>query len=233
MIKKSTLRATLILIPRHITALAIVVFLTGCATERSITPSIAASPRTGLAVSPPIFAAVYDGRANTEPMDAAATLQADLTRIYGSSLVWADYFAQTPADRVSVRVRIVTMGSTFGSRLVSSTSFASAIGSAQVSATGPWGPVVGSLSSEQSVLAGSFSGEGWWNGAVWLDLEVQDKRGRTPVTFTLPIVAEHRESNIWGYASGDRAAKLAWDRVSAQLTRALDVIVRTVRDQQP
>jgi hypothetical protein len=220
--------------PRHIAgALVIVAFLAGCATERTISPSISASPRTGLAVSPPIFAAVYDGRANTEPMDAAATVQADLSRIYGSSFEWVDYFGKTPAGRVSVRVRIVTLGSSFGSRLVSSAAFANAVGSAQVSATGPWGPVVGSVSSEQSVLAGSFSGEGWWNGAAWLDLEVQDNRGRTPVTFTLPIVAEHRESNIWGYASGDKAAKLAWDRVGVLLIRALDAIARTVRDQQP
>ncbi|MEK7791534.1 MAG: hypothetical protein AAB306_00105, partial [Pseudomonadota bacterium] len=61
--------------------------------------------------------------------------------------------------------------------MVSSVAFANAVGSAQASATGPWGSVVGSVSSEQSVLAGSFSGEGWWNGAAWIDLEVQDNRG--------------------------------------------------------
>lgn len=219
---------------RHIAPLlALVAFLTGCATGRVISPTISASPRTGLAVSPPILAAVYDGSANKGPMDAVAILQADLTRIYSSSLEWVDYFAKTPAGRISVRVRIVILGSTFGSRMVSSAAFASAVGSAQVNATGPWGPVVGSVSSEQSVLSGSFSGEGWWNGAVWLDLEVQDNRGRTPVTFTLPIVAEHRESNMWGYSSGDKAGKLAWDRVGVQLTRALDSVARTVRDQQP
>jgi hypothetical protein len=213
--------------------LAIVAILAGCATERTVLPSITASPRTELTVSPPIFAAVYDGRANTESIDAAATLKADLSRIYGSSLEWTDYFAKTLAGRVSVRVRIVTLGSSFGSRLVSSTAFTNSVGSAQIRATGPWGPVVGSVSSEQTVAAGSFSGEGWWNGAAWLDLEVQDNRGQSPVAFTLPIVAEHRESNMWGYASGDRAAKLAWDSVGVQLTRALDTIARTVRDQQP
>src|SRR3989304_7733517 len=92
-------------------ALAFVAVLVGCATERAISPSILASPRTGLAVSPPIFAAVYDGRANVEPKNAAATpLQSDLSRIYGSSLEWADYFAKTPAGRVSIRGRIVSLG---------------------------------------------------------------------------------------------------------------------------
>lgn len=215
------------------TAIALVVCLGGCATERTISPSISGSPRTGLVVSPPIVAAVYDGRATQEPKDAAATLQSDLTRLYGPSFEWADYFAKTSAGRVSVRIRIVTLGASFGSRLVSAAAFANAVGSAQVSATGPWGPVVGSVSSQQTVLAGSFSGEGWWNGGAWIDVEVQDNRGQKPITFAVPIVAEHRESNMWGYASGDRAAKMAWDRVGIQLTRALDVIARTVRDQQP
>jgi hypothetical protein len=213
--------------------LATLVFLGGCATERAISPTISGTPRTGLVVSPAIVGAVYDGRAAQEPKDAATTLQGNLSHLYGSSIEWSDYFAKTPAGRVSVRFRIVTLGSSFGSRLVSSIAFANAVGSAQASATGPWGPMVGSISSEQSILASSFSGEGWWNGAAWIDLEVQDYRGPKPIVFTLPIVAEHRESNMWGYASGDRAAKAAWDRVGTQLTRAMDVIARTVRDQQP
>ena len=132
-----------------------------------------------------------------------------------------------------MRVRLVTLGATFGSRLVSTTAFANAVSSAQVSATGLWGPVVGSVSSQQTVFAGSFSGEGWWNGAAWLDLEVQDYRGAVPIGFTMPIVAEHRESNMWGYASGDNAARSAWQRVAVQLTRAMDTIFRIVRDEQP
>lgn len=207
--------------------------LEGCATERTISPTVSTAPKTGLVVSPAIIGAVYDGRALQEPKDAASTLQANLSRIYGPSIEWSNYFARTPAGRVSVRFRIITLGASFGSRLVSSAAFTTAMGSAQASAVGPWGPVVGAVSSEQSVVTGSFSGEGWWNGAAWVDLEVQDYRGPKPIAFTLPIVAEHRESNMWGYASGDRAAKAAWDRVATQLTRAMDTIALTVRDQQP
>ncbi len=205
----------------------------GCATERAPSPNIAGSPRTGLIVSPAILGAVYDGRLSQEPQDAAAILQRDLSRLYGRSIEWTDYFERTPVGRVSARIRIVTLGSSFGSRLVSSVAFANAVASAQASATGPWGPVVGSVSSEQSVLVGSFSGEGWWNGAAWVDLEVHDNRETKPIVFSIPIVAEYRESNMWGYASGDKAGKAAWDRVGVQLTRALDAIARTVRDQQP
>lgn len=204
----------------------------GCATERHIAPTLSEPPRTGLQLNPPTLGAVFDGRATQKPEDAASQLQTDLSRIYGTSIEWASYFTKTPQGRVAVRVRIVMLGASFGSRLVSSTAFANAVSSAQTSATGPWGSVVGNVTAQQSVLAGSLSGEGWWNGAAWIDLEVQDYRGAAPISFTLPIVAEHRESNIWGYSSGDKAARIAWQRVSAQLTRALDAILRTVRDQE-
>lgn len=205
----------------------------GCATERYIAPTLSEPPRTGLELKPPILGAVFDGRATQDPKNAASQLQADLSRIYGTSIEWDSYFTKTPQGRVAVRVRIVTLGASFGSRLVSSTAFANAVSSAQTSATGPWGSVVGNVSAQQSVLAGSLSGEGWWNGAAWIDLEVQDYRGDKPISFTLPIVAEHRESNMWGYSSGDKAARISWQRVSVQLTRAMDTIFRAVRDQQP
>jgi hypothetical protein len=207
--------------------------LAGCATERHISPTLSVPTRSGFDLKPPILVAVFDGRATQEPKDAAKTLQTDLGQLYSSAIDWTDYFAKTPPGRVTVRIRIVTLGAAFGSRLISSTAFANAVGSAQASATGPWGPVVGNATSQQSVAAGSFSGEGWWNGAAWIDLEVQDYRDTKPIGFTLPIAAEHRESNMWGYASGDKAARIAWDRVAVQLTRALDSIVRTIRDQQP
>jgi hypothetical protein len=205
----------------------------GCATERHIAPTLSEPPRTGLELKPPILGAVFDGRATQDPKDAASQLQADLSRIYGTSIEWHSYFTKTPQGRVAVRVRIVMLGASFGNRLVSSTAFANAVSSAQSSAAGPWGSVVGNVSAQQSVLAGSLSGEGWWNGAAWFDLEVQDYRSAKPISFTLPIVAEHRESNMWGYSSGDKAARIAWQQVSVQLTRAMDTIFRAVRDQEP
>ena len=221
--------------PLRITMAVIIVLagISGCATERHIAPTLSDSPRSGLDLKPPVLCAVFDGRASQEPKDAAAQLQEDLKRIYGSSIEWSNYFTKTPPGRVAVRVRLVTLGATFGSRLISTVAFADAVSSAQGSAIGSWGTVVGNISAQQTLFAGSFSGEGWWNGAAWIDLEVQDCRAAKPVSFTLPIVAEHRESNMWGYSSGDKAARIAWQQVSVQLTRAMDTIFRTVRDQQP
>lgn len=215
-----------------ITLAIFMMILSGCTAQRYITPTLTETPRTGLDLKPPVLCSVLDGRANQEPKNAAAQLAEDLKRIYGSSTEWNDYFAKTPYGRVSVRVRLITLGATFGSRLVSTTAFANAVGSAQGNASGSWGTVAGNISTQQSMLAGSFSGEGWWNGAAWIDLEVQDYRGAKPINFTLPIVAEHREPNAWGYSSGDKAAQIAWQRVSVQLTRAMDTIFRTIRDDQ-
>ena len=214
------------------TLMIVLAVFTGCATERHISPTLSEAPRAGLDLKPPILGAVFDGRATQEPKGAASQLQADLTRIYGPSIEWNDYFTKTPPGRVAVRIRIVTLGASFGSRLISTIAFANAVASAQGSAVGPWGVVVGTVSGQQSVFAGSFSGEGWWNGAAWIDVEVQDYRGAKPISFTLPIAAEHRESNMWGYASGDKAARTAWQRVAVQLTRAMDTIFRAIRDEQ-
>lgn len=224
--KSRRLEITLIL-------LIVLATFTGCATERHVTPTLSEATRVGLDLKPPILGSVFDGRATPEPKDTASQLQADLTRIYGSSIEWNDYFTKTPPGRISIRIRIVTLGATFGSRLISAMAFSNAVSSAQGTAVGPWGAVVGTVSGQQSVFAGSFSGEGWWNGAAWIDVEVQDNRGTMPINFIMPIVAEHKESNMWGYTSGDNAARAAWQRVAVQLTRALDTIFRTVRDQQP
>lgn len=214
--------------------ITVLIVFSGCATERYISPTLQSEPpRVGLDLNPPIFGAVFDGRASQEPKNEVLQLQEDLRRIYGSSIEWGDYFKKTPPGRVFVRIRFVTLGASFGSRLISTAAFANAISSAQGSANGPWGSVVSSASSQQSVFSGPFSGEGWWNGATWIDVEVQDYRGAVPINFILPIVAEHKESNMWGYASADKAASTAWKQASVQLTRAMDTILRGVRDQQP
>ena len=203
----------------------------GCATERYMkTLAINTSPRASLTLKLPVLASVYDGRVSGADQNAVDSLQSELTKIYGSSLEWVPYFDPVPVDRVAIRVRIVTLGSSFGSRLVSSSTYATAIQSTQFSVTGPWRQVIGSATGRSSIFANSFSGEGWWNGAAWIDVEVQDNRASPPIRFTIPLAAEHRESNMWGYSSGDRAVRKAWENVSGQLTRTIDEVLRVLRD---
>jgi len=70
----------------------------GCASERHIAPTISEPPRIGLELNPPILGAVFDGRATQEPADAASQLKADLSRIYGSSIEWENYFSKVPGE---------------------------------------------------------------------------------------------------------------------------------------
>ena len=210
----------------------LILICTGCATERYISPKIATSPRTAITLKNPILSAVYDGRTMGEDQGAASSLRAELSQIYGNNLQWTSYFESVPKGSVSIKFRIIELGSSFGSRLISSVTYATAVQSAQVSATGPWGPVVGTAPGSSSVYGGSFSGEGWWNGAAWIDLEIQDNRSTHLKRFNIPLAAEHRESNMWGYSSGDKAARKAWEIVSAQLTRAIDEVLRVLRDSE-
>lgn len=209
-----------------------ILLLGACATERYVAPTITSAPRTGLTLRQPVLAAVFDGRTSGSDPAAATELQSALTKLYGSNLQWGNYFDSVPEGRVALRIRIVTLGSSFGSRLVSSVGYATAISSATVSATGAWGSVVGTASGTSSIFGASISGEGWWNGAAWVDVEVQDHRAPKSVHFTVPLAAEHRESNMWGYSSGDKAARQAWDSVSAQLTRTVDEVIRVLRDNE-
>lgn len=203
----------------------------GCATERYLTAlTIKTSPRTNLRLKFPVLASVYDGRVSGHDQNVVGSLQSELTKVYGSNLEWTPYFDPVPIGRVAVRLRIVTLGSSFGSRLVSSSAYATAIQSTQFSVTGPWKQVIGSATRTSSIFANSFSGEGWWNGAVWIDVEIQDNGTSSPTYFTIPLAAEHRESNMWGYSSGDKAARKAWENVSAQLTRTVDEVLRVLRD---
>lgn len=212
--------------------LVAVLAVAGCATQRSIKPLIKTAPRVGLHLKTPVLMSVYDGRTNPLNPGAAATLKAQLQKIYGSNLRWVPYFQKTPSGRVSVRLRIIKLGAKFGSRIISSVAYTNALQSAQVSATGPWGPVVGSVSGTSSVLSGSFSGEGWWNGAAWLDVQIQDNRTSRTYHVTIPLAAEDHKSNILGYASANKAVRAAWNDVATQLTRVMDGILRTLRDAE-
>ena len=210
---------------------AIFFFITGCATERYVVPKISTQPRIGISLKTPILVSIYDGRTSGGNQESVNILKNELSRIYGKNFEWISYFDETPNGRIAVKFRIVELGSSFGSRLISSVSFENAMQSVKLSAYGPFGSVVGSASGSSSTFGSSFSGEGWWIGAAWVDVEIQDSRAGN-YRFKVPIAAEHKESNMWGYSSGDKAARKAWEKVSAQITRAVDEILIIVRNSE-
>src|SRR5262249_2708660 len=97
----------------------IAVFAVGCVTERHVAPEIQSAPRTTLELKSPVLGAVFDGRSAQNNKEAAPRLQAELARIYGPSIQWTEYFSKVQPGKVAVRIRLVTLGSSFGSRLIS------------------------------------------------------------------------------------------------------------------
>ncbi|MDP1814603.1 MAG: hypothetical protein Q8K92_09170 [Leadbetterella sp.] len=207
--------------------------LSGCATYRTILPEISETPRDGLTLKIPVAIAVLDGRGDkTDSEQITRTLQEDLSKVYGKSIEYVGFFAKAKADQVFIRIRIITLGANFGSRIVSSISIANSIEKASAVATSSWGTVIASGNSTQNIFASSFSGEGWWIGTAWIELDIQDNRNQQNISFTLPIVAETKESNMFGYASATSAAENAWKMVSAQMIRTLDNILIKIRDEE-
>jgi hypothetical protein len=207
----------------------LILFSSGCATERSATPTLSASPRTSITIKNPVVAAVSDDRKAGGDSGAASSLRAELAQVYGDNLRWAPYSESVPKGDVSLKISIIKLGSSFGNRLISPADYASALKSARAKAKGPWRAVVDSAAKSSTVYGGTFTGDGWWNGAAWVDIEVHDNRRASPIRFTIPLAAEYRVSNRWWHYSGDKAARKAWENVSVQLTQAIDEVLQMVR----
>ncbi len=205
--------------------------ISSCATERYVSPALSDGPRTGLHPRQPVLAAVLDARPEPMPQNAAAELQADLTRIYGSSFEWAGTAAATPPGRVSIRIHIIAFGAYYGKRFISTKEYTDALTRAHEKATDTWEPVLGSIAGQNAVLAGSLPAEGWWNGIARIDLEIEDTRGAVPIRFILPVAGEHREAGR-GSSSGDLAALEAWERTAPRLLAALDAVFGVLQDEQ-
>ena len=223
--------------PRVTSALMLLVIVAtasnGCATHRTLVPVISEPPRTSILLENPVLLSILDARPEKSRTDeVVASLQEGLSRTYGSSIEWVNYFEPVPEGRVAVRIRLMALGADFGSRIVTSTTIANAFTTANATASGTWGTVIGKASSQQTLLASSFSGEGWWIGTAWMNLEIEDRLPGHSEQFVVPIVAEHTKSNIGGYLSGDRAAKRAWDSARQVLVMVLDQVLVTVRDRE-
>ncbi len=214
-------------------AIAASIAFAGCATHRGVVPTVSEAPRPILSLRTPILVSILDGRAeksNTE--ETVAAIQGGLCSAYGSSIELVDFFTETPADRVAVRLRILALGADFGSRVVSGVAIATESGTMEVRACADWRPILLTATSSQTVFASSFSGEGWWIGAAWVDLAVQDRRRGRDLRFSIPFVAETKESNTWGYASASRAAEAAWRAIWPRIMQTFDSVLLKVRDEE-
>ena len=208
--------------------LSLILVCNGCATYRTINPSIQGRARV-VELTNPIIISIMDGRA-TPDVKIASKLKTSLENMYHGAIKWEDYFSVTPKGDIGIKIRIIELGSNFGSRVITSASYASAYSKGTASAIGPWGVVTANANSNHYLFGGNISADGWWIGTAWIEVKIEDRRQEKHVSFTIPLAAEDKKSNMWGYVSADKAAKAAWDKVSVQLTNLLDNIIMVLKE---
>lgn len=211
-------------------ALALVM-VSACVGHRGITPSISEPPREGLFLERPVRIAILDVRPDRhDSAEVAAALREGLSRTYGDALFWVPYFESTPADELSLRIRVLACGADFGSRLVRGGAPSAGAWAAASTGSAAWDFVRAEASPRWTLLPADRAGPGWWIGSSWLELQIEDRRFSRGEVSVFPIAAEHRQPNVWGYLSADRAAQRAWSQVAQELVRSIDLVLTTVRD---
>jgi hypothetical protein len=220
---------------RMLGLLTMLVFLSliGCATQRIILPKISEAPRSNLRLGTPVLISVLDARTTKEASEEViASLKNGLSQTYGNSIQWIEFFEEVPSGRVAVKIRLKANEANFGSRIISAVSVKDTFTTVHAQVSYYWNSLVATALARQTTLGTTFVAEGWWVGTAWLQLEIHDTRGEHVEQVSLPIVAEQKESNTWGYRSGDKAARKAWNSASQQLIQILDAILIMVRDQE-
>jgi hypothetical protein len=216
---------------RHVrTSIVAAVFVAavGCATTKEYTPTTFTPPvREGLKLPQPINMAVFDGR-SARNEDLATTLEAGITHAYGTNVRVVPYYAPLEPDSVTVKIRVNQLHSEFGSRVIVVPVLQRRWSTAAAAGTDGWNSVAAAASSYSETLGTGFIAEGWWVGTSQLDVEVSDlSRGRH-VVFSVPLVAEKRESNTWGYRTASSVSKKAWNATEVQMMRLIDDVVQKV-----
>jgi hypothetical protein len=217
---------------QRIAAFLSVIFCVGCSTYQNYSPTISEQTRSDLTVRPPVLVSVFDGRGNREGSKTPdESLRKGIQAAYPNATEFTDYFSPTPQGRVRIKIRVQELGSQFGNRVVSDVVVQNQYGRATALATDGWNTVIARAYAQQSSFGSAVAAEGWWIGTAWLEVTIEDRRVSRIISFTIPLISEHRESNMWGYGSAQSATKRAWNTVSAQLFSMIDSVLIKVRDQ--
>jgi hypothetical protein len=64
-----------------------------------------------------------------------------------------------------------------------------------------------------------------------MKITVVDRRGSTPQEMALPLVAETKRSNTFGYRTASRVTDESWSDIERQLIQIMDQVLMTVRQQ--
>lgn len=211
--------------------LILIFLIISCSTQRVIVPQISETPRSSIKLNNPVLFSILDARTTKEKSaEVVKSIRNGLKNTYGTSLKWVDFFSQTPQRNVSVKIRLKANEANFGSRIVSVANIQNTFSSLFATVSNSWNQVIVTASHQQTTLGNSFYAEGWWIGTSWIELEIIDNSIGKFERISFPIVAEHKESNMWGYRSATKAASQSWSIVSQQLIQVMDTILITLRD---
>lgn len=207
--------------------------LSSCQTYKTITPSIIGKPRQDFKLYKPIVIAIKDSRANVSNQEETIeSLKKGLKSIYGEAIEFKPYFTKTDDNSIAIKINIKEIGSQFGSRVIYYQTIHNQINIASSAAVSSWGSAVATAITTQPIYQDNFIAQGWWMGAAHLEITLIGNLNDNKKIIEFPFVGEDKQSNTWGYKSGEIAAKNAWNKTSDHLLDLIDgVILRTIEYQ--
>jgi carbon monoxide dehydrogenase subunit G len=209
--------------------IALLIFLTGCASSRTYIPTFISQSREALSLDKPVLFSVIDQRTTSDDRkEMVASINHGLLQTYAHSLKSIDFFEKQPDSSVKVEVRVMALSAEFGVRMIDQSYIYTQNSTAVAAAGGRWSGVVAAASSSQSFIS-TQQAQGHWVGTAHLEITVTDNRSGKR-KFTVPLVGEDDEPNTWGYSSASTANEKAWRLVEQGLVTTFDKVILNVRD---
>lgn len=209
----------------------ILTLLIGCSTQRVNIPTISESPRTSLILKKPLLVSILDARTTkNKSADVINSIEKGLKDTYGNSLKMVNFFSKTPPGSIALKIRLKANEANFESRIVTFASINSIYSELSISVSNKWSQVVINASQNQTFLNTTFLAQGLWVGTSWVEVELIDNSRNNAEKISFPLVAEHTESNTWGYKSASKASEKSWNIVSQQLIEVMDNVLLQLQE---
>jgi len=196
--------------------------LLSCSTYRTIEPEFLGESRISMNLEKPLIVSFKDSRSNKgQTEDIITKLESTLKIIYGKNIIIKPYFDKTPENRISMKITIKEIGSSFGIRTFNYQTWEQQVTAASSSISTAHGTAVATAVISQPVLVNRTNFEGYWVGTSYLEINIIDNIIGEKYDF--PFVAEDIVANNYGYKSAKKASRQAWNSVSKNLLDLIDV----------
>lgn len=197
--------------------------LISCSTYRTISPEFKGESRSNLKLENPLIISFKDSRSKKgQDDDIITNLESTIKDIYRNNIVVKPYFEKTPKNRISIKISVKEIGSSFGIRTFNYQIWEQQVAAASSSISTKYGTAVATAIVSQPVLVNRTSFEGFWVGTSYLEINIVDNITNDRHDF--PFVAEEIVSNSFGYRSAKKATRISWDKVSSKLLDFIDLL---------